>query len=67
MELQNGKQYLFFGAARNAADLDILIEDESKNGVAEDTKTDSVAAVEFSPTRTGKYTIKLKLHAAANP
>ncbi|MEY3173686.1 MAG: hypothetical protein RLZZ436_1600 [Planctomycetota bacterium] len=63
-DLQGGRTYLFGGAVGEGNDLDIIIVDSSGDEVARDTKTDNVPIVEFTPSFTAKYTIRLKLYSA---
>jgi hypothetical protein len=65
MELEGGRGYLFGGAVGEGNDLDILIENSSGTEVARDTKTDNVPIVEFTPSVTGRYKVKLKLYSAS--
>ncbi|MEM7453365.1 MAG: hypothetical protein AAF456_03310 [Planctomycetota bacterium] len=64
MTLEQGQSYAFFGStAGENTDLDIIVLDEYGNTVAEDTLTDNVPAVEFTPTVTARYEIRLKLYS----
>jgi hypothetical protein len=63
--LNAGQSYGFIGAGDNdVRDLDIIIEDESGKVVAEDVKDDATPVVQFTPRKTQRYKIKLKLQDA---
>ena len=64
-DLEGGRTYLFGGAVGEGNDLDIIVLDSSGDEVARDTKTDNVPIVEFTPSYTGRYTIRLKLYSAS--
>lgn len=64
MHMEAGRGYLFAGAVEDGNDLDIVIEDQSGNKVAKDTRADNIPMVEFTPSRSGRYTIRLKLYEA---
>ena len=65
MQLDAGQDYLFTGAVHQGCDLDIIVEDSSGRVVARDTKADNIPIVVFAPNYTDKYTVRLKLHSAA--
>ena len=55
-----GNTYKIYGMGSDGiTDLDIQIIDENGNVVIKDTQTDNLPIVEFTPTKTGKYTIKV--------
>lgn len=64
MELEEGRKYVFAGAVQDDCDLDILIQDSSGNTLAKDSKTDNIPVAEFTPNRTDRYTIRLRLYSA---
>ncbi|HKI19611.1 MAG TPA: hypothetical protein VKA15_17120 [Isosphaeraceae bacterium] len=66
--LTRGRTYAFLGAGNHTAqDLDIIIEDASGKVVAQDVDDNATPRVQFTPSRTGRYTLKLKLHDAIAP
>lgn len=64
LQLDSGGEYKFVGAVQKTCDLDIIIEDTNGNVVARDTRVDSVPIVDFAPTSSEQYTVRLKLHSA---
>lgn len=65
MPLEAGRSYVFMGStACDDCDLDILVVDENGRVVAKDTDSDHVPAVEFTPSSTARYTVRLKLYRA---
>jgi len=63
--LTEGKNYEFVGAGDDdVKDLDIIITDDRGRVVAEDTDNDATPLVRFTPDKTGRYTLKLKLEDA---
>ena len=67
MNLQANTSYQFLGGGDNdAVDLDIIITDSKDNVVKKDNSADNSPAITFTPTVTGKYTIKLELFACAS-
>jgi hypothetical protein len=63
--LNAGTTYLFIGAgSQPARDLDIVIEDDAGRVVASDVRADAIPMVWFTPGRTGRFTLRLKLAAA---
>lgn len=63
--LEAGQTYAFVGAGNEPTrDLDLIIEDEWGQVVAEDVDESIAPVVVYQPARTGRYTIKLKLYDA---
>ena len=62
-QLKKGDKYALLGSGDDdAQDVDIYINNSNGDRVAEDSDNDRQAVVEFEPTKTGKYTIVVKLH-----
>ncbi len=64
-DLEGGRTYLFGGAVAKENDLDIIVLDSAGSEVARDTKTDNIPIVEFTPSSTARYTIRLRLFSAS--
>jgi len=65
IQLQEGKKYRFLAAGdADAKDVDIEVQDSDGKVVAQDVKTDPEASVDFSPTRTGRYLVRIRLYAS---
>ena len=60
--LQAGTAYAFVGVGDDdATDVDVIIKDSAGRIVAQDVDDDAIAAAPFTPAKSGKYTITLKL------
>ena len=67
MTLSEDEEYAFLGAGNQKnMDLDIVVEDEQGNSVVHDVKDNDAPVVIFSPPRTGRYHLKLKLFRSKN-
>ena len=63
VKLEAGVDYRFLAAGDNdARDVDLDIRDPDGNTVAVDDKTDPEAVVNYSPTKTGIYTVRIRLY-----
>ncbi|GEM_PF-1185445 len=59
-----GTRYLVLGGGDNqAGDLDIQVLDSDGRMVAEDRLTDAAPVVDFTPTRSGTYTLRVHLYS----
>lgn len=62
--LNAGTEYIFVGGAgSNVTDLDISVYNSAGTRLASDILTDANPVASFTPTRTGSYTIYLKLYS----
>lgn len=60
--LQAGTDYAFVGVGdEDVTDIDIIIKDSAGKIVAQDVDDQEVAAAPFTPTKSGKYTVTLRL------
>jgi hypothetical protein len=67
VQLTEGRQYRFLAAGDDdTSDLDIDIQDSSGKSVATDVETSATAAVPFTPTAAGRYTVRLRLYSSKN-
>jgi hypothetical protein len=65
--LQEGKNYRFVAAGdADAKDVDLEVVDSSGKVVAQDVKDDPEAIVDYTPTSSGRYTVRIRLYASAN-
>jgi hypothetical protein len=65
MELKAGKDYRFLAAGdMDARDVDLKIVNSDGTIVANDSTTNPEAIVNYSPTKTGRYTISIRLYAS---
>jgi hypothetical protein len=63
VELKAGREYRFLAAGDNdARDVDLDIRDPDGTTVAVDDKTDPEAVVNYRPTNSGIYTVRLRLY-----
>ncbi len=67
LTLSANKNYRFIAVGdMDAKDLDLALVNEAGNVVASDTATAPEAVVNHRPTKTGSYTVKLRLFASEN-
>ncbi|MVM41300.1 hypothetical protein GO730_32485 [Spirosoma sp. HMF3257] len=65
--LMGDQEYIFIGGGdQDATDVDISVSNTPGTLLAKDTQSDKTPIVQFTPTRTGQYTIKLKLYSGDN-
>lgn len=65
VELKAGKKYRFIAAGDNdAKDVDLEVLDANNKVVAQDAATDPTATVDFTPTKTGRYLVRIRLYAS---
>lgn len=63
VELEAGKEYRFLAAGDNdARDVDLQIQDADGKTVALDDDTNLNAIVDFQPSRSGRYTVRIRLY-----
>ena len=61
--LTEGTTYRFLAAGDNdAKDVDLEVQDKDGKTVAVDVKTDPEAIVDFTPTTTGTYVVRIRLY-----
>ncbi|MCS7044959.1 MAG: pre-peptidase C-terminal domain-containing protein, partial [Gemmataceae bacterium] len=62
VELQAGKTYRFLAAGdADAKDVDLQVLDAAGKTVANDSGTEADAIVDYRPTATGRYTVRIRL------
>jgi len=67
VQLTAGKNYRFLAAGdADAKDVDLEVLDPNGKVVASDTDTDPNAIVNYRPKAGGRYTVRIRLYAAAN-
>lgn len=65
IKLTAGKKYRFIAAGDgDAKDVDLEVIDSDGRTKARDVKTDPEAIVDFTPTETGVYTVRIRLYAS---
>ena len=65
IELQAGKEYRFVAVGdMDARDVDLQVRDANGNTVASDTSTAPEAIVTYTPTKSGRYMVRLRLFAS---
>lgn len=63
VQLMEGRTYIFLAAGDNdTKDLDLEIQDSSGKSVAADTDTAAQATVTFTPSVSGRYTVRMRLY-----
>ena len=61
--LVEGKTYRFLAAGDvDAKDVDLEVQDANGKSVAIDTRTDPEAVVDFTPTTSGNYVVRIRLY-----
>jgi hypothetical protein len=65
LELRAGRSYRFLGAGdADATDLDLQVVNPNGQKVAEDVGTEPDAIVNYRPTVTGRYLVRIRLYAS---
>lgn len=66
-DFEAGVKYAVVGGGDNGTkDLDIYILDDNGNEVAKDALTDNFPVVEFTPRRSGRYTVRVLMYDSGN-
>lgn len=66
LTLRAGTRYVFIGGGDDdVSDLDIYLYNAAGSEVGRDNKSDKTPVVEYTPSRTAEYTVKVKMYAAA--
>ncbi len=61
--LTAGKSYMVIGACdEDCSDIDMTVEDESGNVVAEDYAVDDVPVLRFTPSSSGRFTVDTSMY-----